>query len=148
MSVGEAAKLLGLSVSSVQRLCEDYEANPDAKPTVGLPFVWTSASLRREDIHGRWMRGRRRLLRAGVLAHKRAREAEMQELTAKTTLTLAEWVARVARRAERAGVPMADLDDQLTVIAQRRQEAEETYRAVLATLRETEDRIRRAVAEQ
>jgi hypothetical protein len=69
MTAGEAAKLFGVSLSTVQRACKLWEANPDANPRPGIAFVWTSPNLGRTDVSGYPMRGRRRLDPASVRAY-------------------------------------------------------------------------------
>lgn len=62
MSMGEAAKLLGVSRPTLRRLCDAYEKNPDE----GLPFAWTSPNSGRTDVNGHRLRGHRRPFAASV----------------------------------------------------------------------------------
>jgi hypothetical protein len=56
MTMGDAAKMMGVSVAKVRKLCSLNERDP-AK---GLPFAWTSAGEPTEDVNGHTLRGHRR----------------------------------------------------------------------------------------
>ncbi len=71
ITVGEAAKILGVSASTVQRRCEDWERNPRETPRPGIAFIWTMPPTGRLDSAGRPITGRRRLLRESVMRYKR-----------------------------------------------------------------------------
>jgi hypothetical protein len=55
MEIGEAAKLLGLTVPQVRRLCKIWEASPGE----GLEFAWSTAWAPRRDRNGHLLRGHR-----------------------------------------------------------------------------------------
>ena len=82
MLIGEAAALLGLSPSTVQRKCQEWQDNSDADPRPGIAFVWTRPGTGRLDALGRPIMGRRRLVRASVMAYKRAEDRRRAEVAA------------------------------------------------------------------
>jgi hypothetical protein len=55
MEIGEAAKLLGLTVPQVRRLCKIWEASPGE----GLDFAWSTPWAPRTDRNGHLLRGHR-----------------------------------------------------------------------------------------
>lgn len=134
VSVGEAAKILGVSVSSVQRLCDAHEANPRAEPPVGLRFRWTSPHSGRVDVHGREMKGRRRVFRSALEEY----------LVASKTEALPDRVLRVTARAAELGVSIGDLIRDASAVDRRRHALDAAARQVARTLDEIEERIREA----
>lgn len=68
MTVGEAAKLLGLSIASVQRLCQRYENDPKADPPAGISFAWPRPDATETDRFGAPLRGQRRVHTDAVIA--------------------------------------------------------------------------------
>jgi hypothetical protein len=56
MTMGDAAKLMGVSVAKVRKLCNLNERNPSE----GLPFAWTSAGAPTVDVNDHVLRGHRR----------------------------------------------------------------------------------------
>lgn len=70
MSVGDAAKLLGLSPAQVRRLCKIHERNPDE----GLAFAWSRGWVVTHDINGHPLRGHRMPYRDAVVALAKAKQ--------------------------------------------------------------------------
>ncbi len=62
MTIGEAAKNLGVPVARVRKLCRMH----DDDPATGLAYEWTSGAAPRTNRMGQLLRGHRRPLVAAV----------------------------------------------------------------------------------
>lgn len=76
MSMGDAAKMLGLSVAQVRRLCRRYEKDPSQ----GLAFAWSSEWAAHPDINGNILRGHRLPFADAVHELKRAHDQALAKL--------------------------------------------------------------------
>jgi hypothetical protein len=68
VTMGEAAKLLGVSVRTVRQMCKAFDDDPE----VGLPYAWTSPLMGRTDRNGHVLRGHRRPFASSVRELARA----------------------------------------------------------------------------
>lgn len=75
VGIGEAARMLDLTVAQVRRLCKTWERNPGE----GLEFTWSAAWAPRTDINGHTLRGHRLPYRDAVEALVAAKRGTGQD---------------------------------------------------------------------
>jgi hypothetical protein len=130
--VGEAAKLLGVSVSTMQRWCDAYEAHPEANPPAGPSFEWTLPNSGRVDTYGAPIKGRRRVHRDAALAYGKANGFP------RDGGTLAERAARIRQ----SGVDIAAIDHDLIRLRRKEGDVAALSRRLNAAITEMERAIR------